>query len=65
MPDTQLLKQDLDNAIDEFNSLMNLKNIEYSNLGYNEDAIIMMDELAKQTSELANKFKEAVINYLG
>lgn len=54
----------LNNAIDEFDLVMNSKNVEYTNLNYNEDAIIMIDELARQTSELANKFKDAIINYL-
>ena len=64
MKDMDTLNLLLDNAIDAFNTSMNLKNTEYTNLGYNEDAVIMMDELAKQTSELANKFKDAIIEYL-
>lgn len=54
----------LNNAIDEFNDVMNRKNTEYSQAGYNEDAIIMMDELGRQISELANKFRDALIKYL-
>ena len=64
MKDMDTLNLLLDNAIDEFNTSMNLKNTEYTNLGYNEDAVIMMDELAKQTLELANKFKDAILEYL-
>lgn len=58
------LVAELDNAIQEFNGIMNQKNTEYSQLNYCEDAIIMMDELSRQTSELANKFKDAIIKYL-
>ena len=54
----------LNNAIKEFNGIINQKNTEYSELNYCEDAIIMMDELGRQTSELANKFKDAIIKYL-
>ena len=58
------LAAELDNAIQEFNGIMNQKNTEYSQLNYCEDAIIMMDELGRQTSELANKFRDAIIKYL-
>jgi len=64
MSNTANLKSELDKAIDEFNFSMNLKNTDYSKLGYNEDAIIMMDELAKQTSELACNFRDSIIKYL-
>ena len=65
MADINDLENELNNAIGEFDFTMNHKNNEYSDLGYNEDAIIMMDELGRQTSELARKFKDAIIKYLG
>lgn len=57
------LESELNTAIDEFNFSINQKVNDFTKSGYNEDAIIMMDELAKHTSELASKFKDIIIKH--
>lgn len=58
------LESSLDKALDQFSETMNTKNNEYSGNGYNEDAIIMIDELARQTHELATSFRDAILEAL-
>ena len=57
------LESELNTAIDEFNFSINQKVSDFTKSEYNEDAIIMMDELAKHTSELASKFKDIIIKH--
>lgn len=59
-----VLESSLNEALSSFSETMNSKNVEYANNGYNEDAIIMMDALAKQTHELAASFRDAILEAL-
>lgn len=58
------LENAMNDALDRFSEEMNSKNAEYSENRYNEDAIIMMDALAKQTHELAASFRDAILEAL-
>lgn len=58
------LINNLDSAISDFNEILNNKALYYSKLGYNGDAILMFDELGKQTSELAHRFRDCIYKYL-
>ena len=58
------LECSLNEAMDFFSQTMNEKVKDYSRDGYNEDAVIMIDELAKQTHELAASFRDAILEAL-
>jgi hypothetical protein len=59
-----ILIKELDEALSLFSETMNKQNSEYSRSGYNEDAIIMFDELAKHTYYLASSFRDAILKAL-
>ena len=58
------LKCSLNEAMDFFSQTMNEKAKDYSRNGYNEDAVLMMDELARQTFYLASSFRDAILEAL-
>lgn len=58
------LEQSMNEALDLFSSTMNTNAKDYTKNGYNEDAVLMMDELARQTFYLASSFRDAILEAL-
>ena len=59
-----VLEQSMNEALDLFSSTMNTHAKDYTKNGYNEDAVLMMDELARQTFYLASSFRDAILEAL-